>query len=74
MIVDTLFRFVRVKDSNDYAVVTAALERLHALARASGTHLMAVDHAGKAERSGGDAVLGSTGLFAAVDPSHHETS
>jgi len=32
VIVDPLFRFVRVKNSNDYAVVTAALERLHALA------------------------------------------
>ena len=67
VIVDPLFRFVRVKDGNDYAAVTNALEPLHSLARETGAHVLAVHHLGKGERSGGDAVLGSTALFAAVD-------
>src|SRR5262249_26161745 len=51
----------------DYAAVTNALEPLHALARSSGAHVLAVHHLGKGDRQGGDAVLGSTALFAAVD-------
>jgi hypothetical protein len=67
VIVDPLFRFVRMKDGNDYAAVTNALEPLHALARETGAHVMAVHHMGKGDRQGGDSVLGSTALFAAVD-------
>ncbi len=67
IIVDPLFRFTRVKDSNDYAQVTAALEPLHVLARQTGSHLLAVHHEGKRGGSDGDSVLGSTALFAAVD-------
>src|SRR5262249_37414999 len=67
VIVDPLFRFVRVRDGNDYAAVTNALEPLHALARESGAHVLTVHHMGKGDRQGGDAVLGSTALFAAVD-------
>jgi len=67
VIVDPLFRFVRVKDGNDYAAVTTALEPLHVLARESGAHVLAVHHEGKGGRQGGDAVLGSTALFGSVD-------
>ena len=67
VIVDPLFRFVRVRDGNDYAAVTNALEPLHALARETAAHVLAVHHLGKDDRQGGDAVLGSTALFAAVD-------
>lgn len=68
VIVDPLFRFVRVKDGNDYNAVTNALEPLHTLARESGAHVMALHHAGKAgDRDAGDSVLGSTAIFASVD-------
>ena len=67
VIIDPLFRMVRVKDGNDYAQMTAALEPLMALARDTGAHVLAVHHSGKAKRSGGDSVLGSTAIFAAVD-------
>jgi hypothetical protein len=67
IIIDPLFRFTRVRDGNDYAAVTNALEPLHALARDTGAHVLAVHHLGKGDRQGGDAVLGSTALFAAVD-------
>ncbi len=67
IVVDPLIKLVRVKDANDYAVVSQALEPLLTLARETGAHVLAVHHLGKGERSGGDAILGSTAIFAAVD-------
>ncbi len=67
VIIDPLFRFTRVKDGNDYAQVSAALEPLLVLARETGAHVLVVHHAGKGEREGGDVILGSTAIFAAVD-------
>lgn len=67
IIVDPLLKMIRVRDSNDYAVVTAALDPLLTLARDTGAHVLAVHHLGKGERFGGDAILGSTAIFAAVD-------
>ena len=67
VIIDPLFRFTRVADTNDYARVTAALEPLLALARTTGTHVLCCHHAPKGERQGGDAVLGSTAIFGSVD-------
>lgn len=67
IIVDPLLKLVRVKDANDYAQVAHALEPLLTLARETGAHVMGVHHLGKGERSGGDAILGSTAIFAAVD-------
>jgi len=66
-IVDPLLRLVRLRDGNDYVEVTRALEPLLMLARESGCHILAVHHMGKSEREGGDSILGSTALFAAVD-------
>jgi hypothetical protein len=62
----TLLRFVRVRDANDYAVVTAALEPLVTLARETGAHVLAVHHEGKLT---GTAVTASsaTAFFGAVD-------
>jgi hypothetical protein len=67
VIVDPLFRFTRVKDANDYAAVTTALEPLGTLARETGAGVLAVHHLGKGDREGGDSILGSTAIFAAVD-------
>jgi hypothetical protein len=67
IIVDPLLRFVRVRDANDYAAVTQALEPLMALARDTGAHVLAVHHLGKLDRAGGDGILGSTAFYAAVD-------
>jgi hypothetical protein len=67
VIVDTLFRMARVKDANDYAQVTAALEPLLGLARESGAHVLCVHHAGKNDRAGADGTLGSTAIFGSVD-------
>jgi hypothetical protein len=67
VIVDPLLRFIRVRDANDYAEVTRALEPLLTLARLSKVHILCVHHAGKLDREGGDAILGSTALFGGVD-------
>ncbi len=67
VIIDPLSRFVRVTDFNSYGEVTRGLEPLIDLARATDAHIQAVHHNGKGEREGGDALLGSTGFFGAVD-------
>ncbi len=67
IIVDPLIKMVRVKDLNDYAQVSPALEPLLSLARETGAHVMAVHHLGKGEREGGDSMLGSTAILAAAD-------
>jgi hypothetical protein len=43
------------------------LEPLLARARETGAHVLCVHHIGKSDRSGPDAILGSTAIFAAVD-------
>src|SRR5437773_9630286 len=69
IIIDPLFRFVRVPAElgNDYSAMTALLEPLLVLARETGAHVLVVHHLGKGERGDGDAILGSTAIFAAVD-------
>ena len=66
-IIDPLFKLVRIRDGNDYAEVTRQMEPLLSLARTTGCHILCVHHAGKGDREGGDVILGSTALFAAVD-------
>ncbi len=67
IIVDPLLKLVRLKDSNDYAEVSNALEPLLTLARQTGAHLLAVHHLGKIEQPAGGQILGSTAILAAPD-------
>jgi putative DNA primase/helicase len=67
LIIDVLQKFIRARDLNDYALVTNALEPLLTVARESGCHVLLTHHAGKANRSSGDEVLGSTALLGGVD-------
>lgn len=68
VILDTLFRFLpSVADLNDYAIVNRAIAPLEQVARTTDCHIMALHHRGKSEREGGDDILGSTALLAAVD-------
>lgn len=67
VIVDPLSRVLRVKDFNDYGGMTRGLESFVDLARKTNCHILALHHDSKMERSGGDALLGSTALFGAVD-------
>jgi hypothetical protein len=67
VIVDTLFKVMRVESGNDYAEVTAAIEPFQHIARTYGPHVMLVHHMGKSDRSGADGILGSTALTGSVD-------
>jgi hypothetical protein len=67
IIVDPLFYLTHIRDGNDYAEVSRALAPFLALARETGAHILCVHHAGKIDREGGDSIIGSTALFAAVD-------
>jgi hypothetical protein len=66
-VIDVLQKFCRIKDLNDYAQVTTALEPLMAAAREQNCHILLTHHAGKADRGGGDDILGSTALLGGVD-------
>ena len=67
VIIDPVLKFISVKDSNDYAVMSAALAPIEAIARQSGTHIAMTHHMGKTDRDDGDQILGSTAILAAVD-------
>jgi hypothetical protein len=67
VIIDPLFKMTRVKDGNDYAQMTQALEPILVMARETHAHVLCVHHAGKGMREGADSILGSTAIFGAVD-------
>ena len=67
VVIDTIFKFARVRDLNDYSQVNMALEPLLDLARKSGTHILGLHHAKKGHHDEGDSVLGSTAIFGGVD-------
>lgn len=67
VVIDPLSRVLRAADFNDYAGMSRALEPFIDLARETGTHVLALHHDSKVDRAGGDSILGSTALFAAVD-------
>jgi hypothetical protein len=67
IVVDTFQRFARLKDLNDYAAVTNALGPLTAIAQRTNATLVLPHHAKKNDADDGDAVLGSTAIFGAVD-------
>jgi len=68
VIIDPLFKFVRVRDEKAYAEVCAAIEPLLTLARESGAHVLLTHHNGKADKiDATDAILGSTAIFGGVD-------
>lgn len=67
VIIDPLCRLLRVSDLNEYAAVAKAVEPFVDIARRTGAHLMALHHESKTDRSGGDALLGSSALYGSVD-------
>lgn len=67
LVVDPLFRLVNVRDEKAYAEVYAALGPLIDVARACGTHILALHHSSKlAKAEAIDAPIGSTALGGAV--------
>jgi hypothetical protein len=68
IVLDSLGRFLRVADFNDYGQVTRATGPLIAVAHETGAHILCVHHAGKAtDRLAIDTSLGSTALTGFVD-------
>jgi len=66
VIIDPLFKLVRVSDANSYAETSAIFEGLARIARGSGTALLLLHHSNKAS-DGSDGVLGSTSILGGVD-------
>lgn len=68
VIVDTLQRLLRVRDSNDYAQGSNVFDSVIELARTSGATLLFVHHSGKTHfQEVVDEVMGSTAWAAGVD-------
>lgn len=67
VVVDTLQHLLGVSDLNDYARVVASLGPVLALVRSRRAHILLVHHAGKGDRTGFDAILGSTAIVGTVD-------
>ena len=68
IVIDPLFKFVRIRDEKAYAEVCNAIEPLLTLARDSGAHVLLSHHSGKMERADAtDSILGSTAIFGGVD-------
>ena len=68
VIIDPLFRFVGVKDSNDYVQVNNTLERLMEVARNCRVHILTVHHMKKKVTEDSiDGALGSTAIVAGCD-------
>ena len=68
IVIDPLFKFVRIRNEKAYAEVCTAIEPLLTLARESGAHVLLSHHSGKMERADAtDSILGSTAIFGGVD-------
>ena len=69
VVVDTLGRILHLRDSSEYAEVTAALDGLLQLARESGAALLLIHHSPKSsdDRDPVDAPLGSTAFAGTAD-------
>jgi hypothetical protein len=68
VVIDPLFKFIRVRDEKAYVEVCNAIEPLLTLARESGAHVLLSHHSGKMERADAtDSILGSTAIFGGVD-------
>jgi RecA-family ATPase len=68
VIIDPIFRFLKVRDCNDYQQVNDQMERLMELVRDSDTHIMAVHHEKKRQSEDPmDGTLGSTAINGGVD-------
>ena len=67
VIVDPLFRLIRVKDENRYAELSNATEPLIAIARKFGCAIVCCHHMRKAGGDFGDGILGSTAIFGFCD-------
>jgi hypothetical protein len=69
VIIDPLFKLVRVEDANDYIQISYALEPLFQVARDTDSHILCVHHTNKNWKQDMDSILGSTAIYGGVDTS-----
>jgi AAA domain len=67
IVIDPLFRFTKVKESGEYAQMTAALDPLLRMARDYNATVIVIHHSTKAEREAIDSLLGSIAIAGTVD-------
>jgi AAA domain len=67
IIIDTMQRFLRAKDTNDYAEMTLLFDHVIQIAQLSKAALLLLTHHAKIQRDGLDAILGSTAIAGSVD-------
>ncbi len=71
VVIDPLFRAVRVQDSSAYAEMTAAFDPILRLAQSTGCHVLVLHHASKMATDATNAALGSTAIAGSVDSIFH---
>lgn len=67
VIIDTLIKFTKIKDLNNYSLVVEKLEPLTELARKNECHILFVHHMNKGISNGQDKILGSVGILGSLD-------
>jgi len=67
VVIDPLFRFVRIRDEAKYGESSDALDSVLRAARDTNCHLLLSHHIGKAATGTGEDYLGSTALYSSVD-------
>ncbi len=68
VVIDTLAKFLKCSDLNDYGKMTAEMDRLNQLAADANVHILTTHHTVKSTDSRGvSSVLGSTAVTASVD-------
>jgi RecA-family ATPase len=68
VVIDPIFKFLGVRDLNEYVQVNDAFASLMAIARQLGTHILTVHHMKKRESDDSmDGALGSTAIVGGVD-------
>lgn len=74
VVIDPLFRAIRVQDSSAYAEMTTAFNPILRLAQSTGCHVLVLHHASKMATDATNAALGSTAITGSVDSIFHLNS
>lgn len=67
LIIDTLFKLIKVKNINDYGEVVDALTIVEDFAKENNLCIIGLHHEKKGDNTSDDGILGSTGITGAVD-------
>jgi 5S rRNA maturation endonuclease (ribonuclease M5) len=67
IVIDTFFKLLEISDLNDYVKTNNAIEPIFNLSKKYNVHILGIHHARKGGGEDGEATLGSTAIFGAVD-------